>query len=66
MTGCMSLGVVTLQTHARRQQTTVFCFNFFDFHLNDLGTKNGEKNISNNNVKQKNTPHFQIMGSRAI
>jgi hypothetical protein len=62
----MRSGGVTLQTHARRKQTTVFCSIFSDFHLNDLGTKNGEKNISNNNVKQKNTPHSQIMRSRAI
>jgi len=55
-----------LQTHARRQQTTVFCSNFSDFHLNDLGTKNVEKNVSNNNVKHKTTPYSQIMRSRAI
>jgi hypothetical protein len=66
MTGCKRSGVATLQTHARSQQTTVFCLNFSDFHLNDLCTKNGEKNISNNNVKQNTTPHSQIMRLRAI
>jgi hypothetical protein len=59
-------GVVTLPMHARRLQTAAFGLKFSDFHLNVLCAKNGEKNISNNNVKQKTASHSQIMRSRAM
>jgi len=46
---------------ARQKKTNhSILFEFF-FLLNDRCTKNGEKNVSNNNVKQKTTPHSQIM-----